>query len=40
MMCLYAPINGDYPTAKFCNEYPLDCEGCPYYYNEETEEEN
>ena len=34
MRCLYEPINGDYPTAKFCNEH-ITCESCPYHYDEE-----
>ena len=36
-MCLYEPINGDYPTNSFCNLYGQNCEGCPYNYNEEKE---
>ena len=33
-MCLYEPINGDYPTVRFCDMHP-DCVGCPYRYEEE-----
>lgn len=41
-MCLYEPINGDYPTESFCNRHGLSCEGCPYHYNQtlETEDSN
>lgn len=40
MMCLYEPINGDYPTESFCNMHGPNCEGCSYSYNEETEDNN
>ena len=38
-MCLYEPINGDYPTVEFCNEY-ITCKSCPYYYGEDVKKEN
>ena len=38
-MCLYEPINGDYPTVKFCNEY-ITCKSCPYHYDEDVKKEN
>lgn len=41
-MCLYEPINGDFPRESFCNLHGPNCEGCSYYYNEtlETEDNN
>lgn len=39
MRCLYEPINGDYPTAKFCNMH-MTCESCPYHYGEDVKKEN
>ncbi len=40
MMCLYEPINGDYPTESFCNLHGINCEGCPYNYDEKSNKEN
>lgn len=39
-MCLYEPINGDYPTDSFCNMHGPNCEGCSYNYDERPNKEN
>lgn len=38
-MCLYEPINGNYPTSSFCDLHGQNCEGCSYNYNENYNEE-
>ena len=38
-MCLYEPINGDYPTESFCNIHGSSCEGCSYKYDESLAED-
>ena len=38
-MCLYEPINGDYPTNAFCDLHGPNCEGCSYKYYESLAED-
>lgn len=37
-MCLYEPINSDYPAVEFCNKY-ITCKNRPYYYDKNVEKE-